>query len=108
MATKLCKNCGIEKDVSMFSKRSMSKDKLQIQCRVCLNAKNKENAEKRGLEGYSIKRTSKRCNLCGDTKPIGQFHIKRKYSADGYGSYCKPCWSVYVKDKKNARKSGNQ
>ena len=104
MATKLCKNCGIDKDISLWAKRSMSKDKLQIQCKDCLNAKNKINANNREIVGYSIKRSSKVCKICQNTKPISQFHVKRKYSADGYGSYCKPCWTIYVKSNKERLK----
>lgn len=105
--TKYCNKCNTDKDTTEFSKRTASSDGLQIWCRKCLNTANKKRSEHRGLKGYAIVRDSKTCTLCGQTKPISQFYTKRKYSADGYGSNCKPCWtkriSEYQKKAKNAR-----
>lgn len=105
--TKYCKKCDTHKDTTDFSKRTASSDGLQIWCRKCLNIENKKKSEERGLKGNTVIRDSKTCTLCGQTKPISQFYTKRKYSADGYGSNCKPCWtkriSGYQQKAKNAR-----
>ena len=93
---KYCGRCKKEKDFSEFGKRAMSKDKLQAWCKPCLNKSNQEQALKRKANGPTIVRISKVCHTCGLKKPITQFHVKRGYSADGYGSYCKPCWTIRV------------
>lgn len=35
--------------------------------------------------------TQKRCTLCGETKPIGEFYTDKR-TADGRGSHCKSCF----------------
>lgn len=37
----------------------------------------------------------KRCIICGETKPLAQFH-KNKSRADGHTNRCKPCACSYV------------
>lgn len=94
---KYCGKCQTEKPLTDFSKRKLSKDGLQIWCRTCLNSETLKNAVSRKQNGPTIQRDSKVCFTCGLKKPITQFHRKRGYSADGYGSYCKPCWTTRVK-----------
>jgi hypothetical protein len=36
MLTKVCKKCGVEKDIFKFSKKSSSKDRLQPSCKECV------------------------------------------------------------------------
>ena len=90
---KLCTKCLVAKETSEFGKSIAKKDGLQGWCKNCHNAANREAVEKRKKFGPTIIRTSKQCKMCLDIKPIGQFFVRRS-SADGYGSYCKPCWQI--------------
>jgi hypothetical protein len=97
MNDKFCNKCEQAKELSAFGKRTNAKDGLQNWCRECLNKANKDKAMSRGKTGPTVIRTFKTCSRCDDTKPISQFYKKNKYSADGYGNLCKPCWSVRIK-----------
>jgi hypothetical protein len=71
-------------------------------------AENKSMAEYRYKNGPTLIRDSKVCKDCGLKKPITQFYVKNKHSADGYGSYCKPCWVKRVQmsiSRSKARKN---
>lgn len=53
--------------------------------------------------------TMKVCRICGEVKPLGEFHVNRK-SADGRQSRCKVCacsgarqWNRDNRDRKNER-----
>lgn len=93
---KLCTKCNTLKNAEYFGKRSKAKDGLQVWCKACMNIANTNKAKERKEFGNTITRSSKVCVVCGFEKPITSFHRKRGYSADGYGSYCKPCWSKKV------------
>ena len=41
--------------------------------------------------------TEKRCSKCGETKPVSEFHVRRR-SPDGLQSWCKACACGAVKD----------
>lgn len=104
---KLCGKCNTTKDISDFPKSSKTKDGVQSWCRLCMNEYNAKKAEERKINGPSKIRHSKVCKTCGLEKPINQFHKKNGHSADGYGSYCKPCWSKAVKHWANLRRYKN-
>lgn len=89
---KVCQKCKVDKDISHYYKQTSAADGLQHWCKDCMNANNKANKDKRLVEGYSMIRDAKVCADCNTRKPINQFHVKRGYSADGYGSYCRECW----------------
>ncbi len=89
---KRCTNCKVDKNISEFYKLTNSKDGLQAWCKHCMNEAYKKKAAERFANGPSIIRDAKVCQDCNTRKPINQFYVKRGYSADGYGSYCKPCW----------------
>lgn len=40
----------------------------------------------------------KHCRKCDTTKPLDEFYNNRSAS-DGKGSYCKPCWSAYMREQ---------
>lgn len=92
---KKCYKCKAEKPLDSFAKRTVSPDGKQLWCKECMNVRNSALAFKRSTLGPTIFRDSKICNKCDTRKPISQFYVKRS-SADGYGSYCKPCWSKIV------------
>lgn len=100
---KFCTKCQTDKDVSEYYKLSKSEGGLQNWCKLCMNANYAYNKNKRLTNGPSIIRDAKVCRDCNTRKPINQFHIKRGHSADGYGSYCKPCWvKRTIMNQKNA------
>jgi hypothetical protein len=108
---KTCTNCKAEKNISEYYKMTRSTDGLQKWCKVCMNEAYKKKSEERRMTGPSIVRDSKVCQDCNTRKPINQFYVKRAYSADGYGSYCKPCWvkrTVTSQKKANAKKLSKQ
>ena len=102
---KICKKCKVDKDISNYYKQSSASDKVQTWCKDCMNANNKANRDKRLVEGPSIIRDAKVCADCNTRKPINQFHVKRGYSADGYGSYCRACWLTRTKASQNRAKA---
>lgn len=99
---KRCYKCNTEKPMDDFAKRTMSPDGKQLWCRLCMNTRNTANAKQRTENGPTIIRNSKTCRQCLSEKPIGQFYVKRN-SADGYGSYCKPCWARRVQSQPSYR-----
>lgn len=92
---KKCYKCKAEKPLDSFAKRTVSPDGKQLWCKECMNERNRNDALRRTTSGPTIVRDSKVCNKCDVRKPISQFYVKRT-SADGRGSYCKPCWSKIV------------
>jgi hypothetical protein len=100
---KYCTKCDTEKNTSEYYKMTISKDGFQKWCKSCMLENYEVNKNKRLSNGPSIIRDSKVCRDCNTRKPINQFHVKRGHSADGYGSYCKPCWvKRTVINQKNA------
>jgi superfamily II helicase len=94
---KICRKCNTEKLKTEFLKKTASPDGLQHYCAPCSRQANREGAKRRTASYPKFIKTNKMCNDCHDIKPIGQFFIKRS-SADGHGSYCKPCWSRRTKN----------
>ena len=104
---KLCKKCGETKEYGEFHKMTKSSDGLQHWCKVCLNSHNNLMIELRKKNGPTVTRTSKTCQRCKNLKPVSQF-AKKTGAADGYVSYCKPCWVIkirgyQIKAKNNGR-----
>lgn len=105
--SKVCTKCRESKEAKDFYKLTKSPDGLQTWCKVCMNENYDKNKNKRLHQGPSIFRNDKVCCDCNTRKPINQFHVKRGHSADGYGSYCKPCWlkrTVQSQNRAKARK----
>ena len=108
---KVCQKCKVDKEHKEFYKQTSAKDKLQSWCKVCMDEAFKRKSAERLISGPSIIRDAKVCQDCNTRKPINQFFVKRGYSADGYGSYCKICWvkrTVNSQKKSNAKKLSNQ
>jgi hypothetical protein len=80
---KICKKCGIEKDISLFVKRSDSKSGYRDICKKCIKEYRKVKIEYNVID-------NKKCNKCFDIKLIKEFN-KRKDSPDGYRNDCKIC-----------------
>jgi hypothetical protein len=43
---------------------------------------------------------TKRCSMCGETKPLTEFYVERKRRGDGYGGRCKPCLAVHIRQRR--------
>lgn len=99
---KICARCKVVKTSGDFYKKSLAKDGLQTECISCQKIKDVEYRQNRRLHGPSLIKESKVCQLCFNKKPISQFG-KRSDSADGHLSYCKPCWTAYVKRAQRKR-----
>ena len=86
-----CPKCDEFKLFNEFHNSKRSLNGLQYYCKVCQNEKSKNQREHRKIHGPSVIITAKVCAKCKNKKPVSQFPIKRD-AADGYVSYCKPCW----------------
>lgn len=93
---KTCPKCKQDKDTEDFYKLKKSKTGYQAYCKKCQNESDAKIRESRKTNGPTIIRDSKECQMCHNKKPISQFGL-RKDSADWHLSYCKPCWTSYVK-----------
>jgi Zn ribbon nucleic-acid-binding protein len=94
---KKCPKCKETKDGLQFYKAKQTKDKLSVYCRTCQKIRDKQQRQSRKKNGPGIIIFSKHCKKCDTTKPVKQFPIKRD-AYDGYVSYCKLCWTAYVKN----------
>jgi len=92
---KYCSKCEETKENVEFHKRSSSIDGLQAWCKICLRADNRRMEAFRYKNGPTIKRDAKTCQRCNNIKPVSQFPRKNS-SADGFASYCKPCWVIKI------------
>ena len=99
---KTCPKCKETKDAFKFYKTKYTKDRLSVYCRICQNIRDKQQRESRKQNGPGIVIKEKQCRKCKDTKPVDQFPIKRD-AYDGYVSYCKVCWNIYVKAAQKKR-----
>lgn len=96
-----CTHCKIEKPRSDYHNASRIKRGFAYYCKVCQNGMTKKKREERLENGPTVIRDSKVCFKCKNLKPVSQFS-KNAGSADGYTSYCKPCW-VAITQKAQAR-----
>jgi hypothetical protein len=97
--TRYCPKCQEIKLLDDYFKLTRSKQGVQGYCKACQKDMDKIARVRRKNNGPTIIRDSKECQACHNRKPIGQFGIRRD-SADGHLSYCKPCWTEYVKKAK--------
>lgn len=93
---KYCNRCQILKYPDHFSKNIRTKDALQQYCKLCNSDLSRELNNKRRLYGATVFRKRKECQDCFKVQSIANFG-KKTSSADGYQSYCKPCWRTRVK-----------
>jgi hypothetical protein len=101
--SKKCPRCEQIKDFSMFYKSKRLKQGVQSYCKQCHTELDNLARQRRIDHGPTIIRDSKICKICNNKKPISQFGL-RTNSADGKLSYCKPCWTEYVKKAKKKQK----
>ena len=92
MPTKICKQCGKEKDVSEFQHTTKNKDGCRPRCKECANWNHRsEESKKQFLEQQDFKhRKVKRCPGCGEIKSYDDFNIQES-RRDGLSPYCSLC-----------------
>lgn len=101
---KLCKKCGIEKELKFMVKHSGAKDGYLYQCKECQKKKIRLN---KGLI-LDINVAEKYCPVCEKTKVTDDFNVSTR-SEDGLQFLCRDCYSKHDainngKDKNYFRK----
>lgn len=92
MITKVCKKCGIDKELSAFSKSSVNKYGVSTTCKECRNWEHRSDESKRlYLEKKQLSDGGrKRCAKCKEIKAIDSFRLA-KNRPDGRRPYCIEC-----------------
>lgn len=98
---KTCKKCGVEKDLSEFSKNKRKTDGLDPWCKKCSSDFNKQWRLKNSYDGRITK--EKLCYVCNNTKPASEFY-NDKSRIDGLANKCKKCHKEYVKEHPEVNK----
>lgn len=111
METKICRRCGIEKNVSEFYKKDSNTDGYRSYCKLCdheLNAqqrylKNCQNAEyikQKELEKLNeelLKDNKKKCSICHEIKSLEDFYYRKDNNK--YRNECKVCFNKLNAEK---------
>jgi len=89
--TKLCRRCGLIKNIDLFNREPRSKDGLHSYCKECsgkIRDNCKENNRKRNRLGIDF--IEKACSRCQKVRPVSWFY-KSLASKDGLSEMCKEC-----------------
>lgn len=102
MIKKICKKCGksFEASLENFHKSKKYSDGLHIDCKTCVNNKNKEYTEKRaeGRKENTDRNVTRCCTECGEYKPLlPEFFHRKKQNPEGFETKCKACRSASKK-----------
>jgi hypothetical protein len=95
MAIKICKGCGIEKDVSEFHKSTVNKLGCIPYCKECKNWKHRSSESKEKI--LLAKEGKKRCVTCKQIKSFNDFK-PRKSNKDGLMGICGDCMRKYARE----------
>jgi hypothetical protein len=110
---KTCKACRADKEAGDFDNSPTSADGLATKCKDCRRAYNRAAycRTRDGLPGLRPPAPavgdSKVCRHCGRLLPPDAFP-RYKRSADGRGTYCKPCHNTRGRASKQARHGGGR
>lgn len=104
---KICKICGVEKELSEFTRRN--KTTYRNDCRDCKNEYLKLYYKGNNSKEFTIKNTKSKCsekicNNCGFLKNLRLFP-KRNGSVDGYRGRCFECQREYNREYHKLNKS---
>jgi len=110
METKVCKRCGIEKDVSEFYKNGKN---YQSECKYCSKISKKERLEKKKEKIKNIvydDNDKKVCSKCGNEYPETPDYFAKSLSGKkGLEAFCKKCKGKhrqnYSKEMRNKNKN---
>jgi hypothetical protein len=89
---KICKKCGVRKEIRDFCRRKASKDGTFAQCRSC-----KSNYEKARPAVLPVD-TPQRCIRCNEMKPAADYFVNLKKRAD-LSTTCKLCHQKLCKER---------
>lgn len=95
MSFKKCMNCATTKPMDDFYNLKKARDGKQTQCKQCQIKRYEHYVKKIKASPASIIKTSKKCQICKNIKPISMFGNSNN-KPDKKMSYCKPCWVQYV------------
>ncbi len=111
---KVCRDCGLAKDLGDFSPAKKAKDGRTSYCKDCLSVRHRRYREQG--RGGPVKRvrnplpvgecTDKWCPACCSVQALSSFGRNRS-SADGLTAYCRPCHNQATRDFL-ARKGGSR
>ncbi len=96
--TKRCTGpCGLEKSLNEFYEHAKSKGVVESKCKECsrkhsLDRWQRKNPGRPKRPKYAPDSPTKVCRLCGQDKPVDDFH-KARHGACGRKSICKQCES---------------
>ena len=91
-----CPRCDEFKLLDEYHNSKHTANGRQYYCKPCQNELSKIKREHRKTHGPTVIVDAKVCAKCKNKKPVSQFPIKRD-AADGYVSYCKPCWLIITR-----------
>ena len=97
---KKCPKCNEVKRLDDYHYASHTKNNRQTYCKVCMSKIDKIKRDKYRSIGPTVIKTNKVCLKCNIDKPISEYPISRD-KADGHVSYCKKCWTEYVKARRS-------
>ena len=94
---KKCHICNKKIKLEMFSKNSSKKDGLESRCKPC-NIKYTKSWRKNLEKRIKIPKV-KICNMCNKSKESNEF-CKNKSHSDGLNTFCKSCYKISYKNRK--------
>ena len=115
MASKICKTCGLDKDLSEYHKSSVGAQGRVAHCKICMNWM-KRSPEDKAIELKKQKLLEdgkKECGCCHNIFPLEDFPVNKKRPS-GRKCYCYECQRIAalersrradVKKKKKERES---
>jgi hypothetical protein len=97
MESKYCRDCGMERPISDFTKNRNSRDGYAFYCRDHARRRHETSRDrrtgsptKRHPRGIAVPEGHKWCPDCGEVLPFSSFG-RNAASQTGRTSYCKPC-----------------
>lgn len=100
METKVCRKCGIEKEVTDFLKRETGV--LRNECKECHNEYQriryleKVGKHKRTVRAEKREADPKRCVKCGEVKPLSEFTIHNREKGQ-HRNFCHECEKAWIR-----------
>ena len=100
MITKICKQCGEEKDLTteFWGRQKNGKHGFTSRCKLCYNSnnRNRSNSKKPYNRVFMVDGVKHRkCNFCEESKPFDSDHFtSSKRNKSGLGSKCRDCSGI--------------
>lgn len=107
MVTKYCRDCGVERPISEFTKNRNSRDGYAFYCREHARRRHQVSRDRRTggprrryPRELKVPEGHKWCPDCGEIKPFSAFG-RNAASKTGRASYCKPCHNARGRKSKD-------